>query len=204
MLTIGLTGGIGSGKSAVSELFSALGVPCCDADEIGRQLTQAGSPTLSEIVALFGEHILTSDKQLDRRRLRQIIFSDPAKRRQLEAILHPRIAKAIDDWIAKQAADYVIVSVPLLTENGNSYGFDRILVIELDQALQQQRAAKRDASDEADIGAIIAAQASPEQRRAIADDIIDNSGDIASLRQQVLRLHQLYLDLSRYSGKGAH
>jgi len=195
MLIIGLTGGIGSGKSTVTGLFSALGVPCCDADDISHQLTRANSPVLAEICALFGLGILNNEGQLDRRQLRNIIFSNDKKRHQLEAILHPRIAEAIQHWIAQQTADYVIVSIPLLVESQSRYNFDRVLVIELDPAIQLERTARRDKVTEADIQAIVATQASDEQRRAIADDIINNTGDIEELRRQVSCLHEKYLNL---------
>lgn len=197
MLTIGLTGGIGSGKSTISEIFSELGTPCCDADEVGRSLTQVGSPALQEIVDAFGDEILDSDGQLDRRRLRQIIFSAPEKRLQLEAILHPRIRQHIQRWISEQTASYCLVSVPLLAENQNHYHFDRVLVAKLDDSLQRQRTSQRDQISQSDIEAIMASQASNEQRLAIADDIIDNNGDFNTLRLQIIDLHTKYLNLAK-------
>jgi len=204
MLTIALTGGIGSGKSTITALFAKLGVPFCDADDIGRELTQAGSAALLEISALFGQDILNNNGQLDRRRLREIIFSDSQKRQQLEAILHPRINHQIARWIQQQTTDYGIISIPLLTENLYRHQldgqfakqFDRILVVELAPSAQRQRTAKRDNAEEASIQAIIATQASAEQRRAIADDIIDNNGDINALKRQVMQLHEKYCDLA--------
>lgn len=196
MLTIGLTGGIGSGKSTVSKFFEELGIPCCDADEFARVLTQVNSPALLEISELFGPEILDDQGQLNRHRLREIVFSQPRKRQQLEAILHPRVREKIQSWIDRQTASYGIISVPLLTENQNQYQFDRILVVELDPLSQKQRTAKRDNVDEIDVEAIIAAQANPNERRAIADDVINNNGDIDELQQQIRRLHEKYRRLA--------
>jgi len=204
MLTIALTGGIGSGKSTITTLFAKLGAPFCDADDISRELTQAGSPTLLEISDLFGQDILNDNGQLDRRRLREIIFSDLQKRQQLEAILHPRINHQVECWIQQQTADYGIISIPLLAENLRRYQLDgqfakqldRVLVVELDPSTQRQRTAKRDNAEEASIQAIITAQASAEQRRAIADDIVDNNGDINALKRQVMQLHEKYRGLA--------
>ena len=197
MLTIGLTGGIGSGKSTVAEFFAELGTPCCDADDVGRRLTQAGSATLLEISALFGSEIVNDDGQLDRPQLRDIIFSDTQKRQQLEAILHPLIRQKIHDWINRQTASYGLISIPLLAENHDQYQFDRVLVLELSPSAQQLRAVQRDKANESDIQAIIASQASAEQRRAIASDIIDNNGNINELRQRVIHLHNKYCALSK-------
>ena len=197
MLTIGLTGGIGSGKSTVTKLFSDLGTPFCDADDVARELTQAGSVSLEEITGKFGDNILTEDQQLDRKQLREIIFSNPEKRRLLESILHPRIAEKIHSWVENQNTPYAIVSIPLLAESNNDYSLDRILVIEVDRAIQRQRATQRDNSSATDIDAIIGSQASTNERRAIADDIINNNGDFESLRQQVLELHEKYLNESK-------
>ena len=196
MLTIGLTGGIGSGKSTVAKLFAELDIPHCDADDIARELTQANSEVLAEISEKFGNSILTESQELDRKRLRRIIFSDPEKRALLESILHPRIAERIHTWIAQQNAPYILVSIPLLAESRNDYKLDRVLVIEVDRKIQRLRAAQRDNSTEIDIDAIIDSQASTKDRRAIADDIINNNGDLGALRQQVLQLHEQYLKAS--------
>lgn len=204
MLTIGLTGGIGSGKSTISEIFSELGTPCCDADGVGRSLTQIDSPALHEIVDAFGDEILDSNGQLDRRRLRHTIFSAPEKRLQLEAILHPRIRQQIQRWISEQTASYGLVSVPLLIENQDHYHFDRVLVAKLDDSLQRQRTSQRDQVSHSDIQAIMANQASDEQRLAIADDIIDNNGDLNALRLQIFDLHTKYLSLAKSKANTAN
>jgi dephospho-CoA kinase len=196
MLTIGLTGGIGSGKSTIAEIFIELGVPCCDADEFARSLTQADSPALQEIREIFGSEIVTNDGQLKRQQLRELIFSDPNERKKLEVILHPRIRQKIQQWIKEQTSSYCVVSVPLLAENHNHYPFDRIIVVQLTQASQRKRTAIRDKVDESAIQAIITNQASDQQRLAIADDLIDNNGDIHSLRQQITDLHEKYLKLA--------
>ncbi|MBL1293305.1 MAG: dephospho-CoA kinase [Thiotrichales bacterium] len=196
MLIIGLTGGIGSGKSTIAEIFIELGVPCCDADEFARSLTQADSPALQEIRETFGSEIITNDGQLDRQQLRKLIFSDPDERKKLETILHPRIRQKIQQWVKEQTSSYCVVSVPLLAENYNHYPFDRIIVVQLAQASQRKRTAIRDKVDESAIQAIITNQASEQQRLAIADDLIDNNGDIHALRQQITGLHEQYLKLT--------
>lgn len=197
MLRIGLTGGIGSGKSTVADEFRRLGVPVIDADIIAHELTENGSSAVQEIVAALGEGILDSRGRLDRPALRRQVFGDEAKRRQLESILHPRIRQAMLEQAAMHVdAPYVIMVIPLLIETGLTGLVHRILVIDLPEELQQRRARERDGVPPGDIRRIMDAQCSRETRLASADDIIDNSGDPASLKPQVETLHRRYLELA--------
>lgn len=192
MLVVALTGGIGSGKSTACELFKALGTPVIDADVIAHQLVQPEQPALNEITQHFGKALLTADGQLDRAKLRQMIFSDQAKKAQLEAILHPRIRQEMNRQIAALSSSYCIVAIPLLVETGQTGFADRILVIDLPETEQRKRACQRDQQSEREIEAIISTQASRGERLAIADDIIHNDGDLEELNQQVSALHQQY------------
>ena len=200
MLIIGLTGGIGSGKSTVTKLFSSHGVPIIDADTIARQVTAPGQPALREICALFGEEMIDDDGQLKRRQLRKIIFSNPQKRAQLEAILHPIIQQRMLEQaaIASQHAAYTILSIPLLLESGWQQLLDRILVIDVSEQSQLQRTMQRDNIDKKTAQAIINAQINRQDRLLAADDIIDNEGSIDELQQQLQQLHQKYLQLSHH------
>ncbi len=198
MLRIGLTGGIASGKSTVSRLFAALGVPIIDSDEIAREVVAPGTAGLAAIVARFGAGVLQADGSLDRRRLREIVFADPAARRDLEAITHPAIREAMDRRSADAGGDYQILAIPLLVEGGRARGrVDRVLVVDCDEDLQVRRVMARDGSTEAQARAVLAAQASRAQRRAAADDLILNDGDLAALRDQVETLHTQYRATAR-------
>ncbi|MEQ6342993.1 MAG: dephospho-CoA kinase [Gammaproteobacteria bacterium] len=196
MLKIGLTGGIGSGKTTVADSFAALGVPVIDADKIAHELTIPGQPALQDIVSAFGSDILHGDGQLDRARLRAIVFNDAARRKQLEAILHPLIRAEMRRRIAyieASATPYCILSIPLLLETGQTELVDRILVVDTPEDLQYQRVRVRNGLPDAEIAAIIHAQVSREQRLAAADDIIVNDDGLEELHQHVLELHQCYL-----------
>lgn len=197
MLVIGLTGGIGSGKSTVAEMFAGLGVPVIDADVITRELTRPQQPAFQEIVQAFGEEILDAQGLLDRRRLRTLIFSDERRRRQLEAILHPRVYAEIRARVERLGkCDYCIVVIPLLVETGGSTQLDRILVVDTPESLQRQRVAQRDQAAATEIDAILARQANRAQRLQAADDIIRNDQGLSELRTQVLRLHDIYRTLA--------
>jgi dephospho-CoA kinase len=195
-LRIGLTGGIGSGKSEAARQFARLGATVIDTDLIARQLVEPGQAALAEIVDAFGAGVLDADGRLNRDRLRQQVFADPSRRRLLESILHPRIrARALLE-AGRAQAPYCLLVIPLLAETGDDYRLDRVLLIDCPENLQRQRARARDALSEADLDAILAAQASRAARQAIADDIILNDADLQALTVAVRRLHQQYETLA--------
>lgn len=201
MLVVGLTGGIASGKTTVSDLFAELGVPVIDADVVARRVVERGRPALDELVAAFGDDILTTDGVLDRGRLREKAFTDAAARERLEAILHPRIREWMEAEIATADGPYVILSVPLLVEGDLLQRVDRVLVVDVPEPVQRERLLRRDGSTPEQAEAILAAQSSRRDRLRHADDIIDNTGDAEALRQRVRRLHQDYLALAaEYDG----
>lgn len=196
MLLIGLTGGIGSGKSTVAAIFRELGVPVIDADEIGHELTRPGTATTAEILRLFGPAIQDRQGGLDRARLRRLVFSDPEKRRQLEALLHPRILSEMLRRAADLDAPYCILSIPLLLESGQQAVVDRVLVVDAPEILQKQRTMQRDGMSSIEVEAILSAQCPRQQRLAAADDVIVNDGNLDDLRKQVEALHRKYLALA--------
>lgn len=191
-LRIGLTGGIGSGKSEASREFARLGVPVIDTDVIARELVRPGQPALAEIVKRFGAEMLDEKGNLDRTRLRKTVFSDPGLRRQLEAILHPRIRDRAVALMEQAKGPYCVLVIPLLVETAGDYPLDRILVIDSPRELQIERIAARDGLSESEIKAVLKTQASREQRLAIADDIIVNDASPELLRSEIERLHRLY------------
>ena len=196
-LVIGLTGGIASGKSTVGDLFIELGVPLLDGDHVAREVVAPPSPALAAIAARFGSDYLLADGSLDRRRLRERVFAEPAARRELEAITHPLIRQRILAWREAQTAPYCILSVAILVESGMNRLVDRILVVDVPQATQLERLVTRDGIAEPLAQQMIAAQASRAERLARADDVVDNTRLQQSLATQVTRLHQLYIQLSR-------
>jgi len=194
---IGLTGGIGSGKSAAARLFAGLGADVIDTDAIAHQLTAAGAPALAQIAADFGADILQPDGSLDRARLRQRIFSDPTAKAQLEAILHPLIRLQAAALVAASRAPYALVVVPLLIESGGYRELiRRVLVVDCREATQMARTMARSGLTEEQTRAIMAHQATRQQRLERADDVIDNDGDLAELERQVKEMHQNYLRLA--------
>jgi dephospho-CoA kinase len=195
-LTIGLTGGIASGKSTVAARFTELGVPVVDADEVARAVVAVGQPGLAEVLKRFGAGVRAANGELDRRALRDLIFNDPSSRRDLEAILHPLIRGEMERRAASVAGPYVVLEIPLLVEGASRARVDRILVIDADEAVQLQRIMARDQSSLALARAIQDAQASRAARLDVADDVIVNSGSIAELRQAVDHLHNRYLCLA--------
>lgn len=197
MLTIALTGGIGSGKSTVADRFAELGVPVIDADLLARDLVEPGSPALAEIVEAFGTEVLSQDGGLNRRALRQRVFGDGVARKRLEAILHPRIRVEMQQRLAALDAPYALLVVPLLLETGQSDLADRILVVDLPPELQEERAGLRDGQSRENIRSIMAAQCSRRQRLAAADDVIDNGGTPQRLEAQVDAMHRRYMSLCR-------
>ena len=227
MFTVGLTGGIGSGKSTVADCFAALGVPVIDTDVIARDLTapargtppdaaegslpSSGEPTgvplagarpaggaaLEEIRAVFGETVMQADGTLDRAALRRRVFADSAARRQLEAILHPRIRQVVGDRLATLSAPYALVVIPLLVETGGYRDMlNRVLVVDCPEDVQIARVKARSGLAHEEIKAILAAQAGRAERLAVADDIIVNTATPEALHAEVVALHQRYLALA--------
>jgi len=203
-LVVGLTGGVGSGKSTVAGFFRELGVPVIDADEIARELTLPGQPALREITEAFGTEVLDAQGRLDRAALRRIVFADESARRRLEAILHPRIRERMEEALAEVAeAPYAVLVIPLLLETRQQDLVDRILVVDTDPDLQVRRVMARDGVDEAQVRAIMAAQVDRETRLAAADDLILNEDDLDDLKRQVEALHHRYLKLAGEEGEVA-
>jgi len=196
MLRVVLTGGIASGKSTASAHFEKLGATVIDADLVSRELVQPGQAALIRIAEHFGPEILNKDGTLNRAALREQVFSRPEQRRFLEETLHPMIRKRMQELAKKAHSPYVILVVPLYVETGQSYPCDRVLLIDIPEHLQRQRLAGRDASSASQIEQLLAAQASREQRLAVADDVICNDGDQESLRSAVEKQHDIYLRLS--------
>jgi len=192
VLKIGLTGGIGSGKSTVCKIFSEFGVPVIDADIIANSLVRPGMPALEEIAKTFGKELISNDGTLDRKKIRDQIFANETERKKLEDILHPAVYKEISVQVENINSKYCIVAIPLLLETDASKTVDRILVIDVPRELQSQRASNRDKTNKSDIDAIIDSQISRDDRLAAADDIINNEGDIESLHSQVSDLHEYY------------
>jgi len=193
-LRVGLTGGIGSGKSTAAREFARLGATVIDTDVIARELVEPGQPALKAIVDQFGADLLDASGGLDRSLLRQRVFADPARRRQLEAILHPPIRDRALQLADQAETPYCILVIPLLVESGDDYPLDRILLIDCPEKLQRQRARQRDGVSAAEFDAVLAAQASRQQRLARADDIIINDSELEHLATEVKRLHQNYLE----------
>lgn len=198
---IGVTGGIGSGKTTVANLFAAHGIAVIDADEISRQLMARGQAAFDEIVTRFGSYMLTPTGEIDRARLRARVFANVSERRQLEAILHPRIREQLRTAAANAVTPYCLLIIPLLAEKGLRMLVDRVLVVEADPKTQLARVMQR-GIDEDEAREMLAAQASNTERRAIADDLIVNDGDRAALTPEVARLHQIYLKLAAPSEHG--
>lgn len=197
MLIVGLTGGIGSGKSTVAERFAARDVPVIDADVIAREVVEPGTPGLARIVEAFGRDILDENGRLDRSRLGARVFQDPESRKRLEAILHPLIRAEMQRRITHITAPYCVLVIPLLIETGQTDLVHRVLVVDTPRELQYRRVAARDNRPRAEIEAILDVQASREDRLAAAHDVIVNDADLDALDRQVARLHQRYLELSR-------
>ncbi|QFY44354.1 dephospho-CoA kinase [Candidatus Methylospira mobilis] len=193
MLRIGLTGGIASGKTTVSKLFGELGIPVIDADEVSRSLVEPGQPALCAIAQALGLELINSDGTLNRERLRMRVFEDTAARQQLESLLHPLIYAAIDEAVrAITDRPYCIIAIPLLVETRQQDAVDRILLVDCPVELQRQRLTQRPGVDVSLMDKIIACQATREQRRDCADDIIDNTGDLVALKARVTQLDCQY------------
>ena len=192
---LGLTGGIGSGKSAVAQHFIDLGVHLVDADHAARWVVEPGRPALAQIVERFGERVLRPDGTLDRTALRHLVFQDEEQRRWLEGLLHPLIFQEIDLHLARAQSPYAILVSPLLVESGQHRMTQRVLVVDAPEHLQLQRSMARDSSSEEQIRAILNAQTSREERLRHADDILVNDRNLAWLKSEVERLHHFYMTL---------
>lgn len=198
--TVGLTGGIGSGKSAVAALFAGLGVSVVDTDEIAHELTRSGGEAIAPIRAAFGDQAIARDGALDRAAMRKLAFGDARERNRLEAILHPMIRAESSRRLERAAGPYAILVIPLLVESGvDRSRTPRVLVVDCPEASQLERVMRRSGLPQAEARAILAAQATRAQRLAAADDVIDNAGAPQALEGQVARLHEKYLTLARES-----
>jgi dephospho-CoA kinase len=193
---VALTGGIASGKSTVADMFAALGVPVIDTDLIAREVVEPGRPALREVVAAFGPGVLGADGRLDRRRLREIVFSDAAARRRLEAILHPAIRADMEEQSRRAGGPYQMLVIPLLAEGGRRDHVDRVLLVDVPESVQVERLMRRDGVTSSQALASLGAQATREARRAIADDVVENTGPVEALRERVAVLHREYLQLA--------
>lgn len=197
MLTVGLTGGIGSGKSTVARLFAELGVTVIDADVIAREVVKIGKPAYQEILLHFGADILTSDKTIDRSKLREIIFADSQKREWLEKLLHPIILQELFNQAKQAKSEYCILIIPLLFEAKLENDIHRILVVDAEEELQIQRVTQRDKVSKEQISATIKAQISRQKRLEATHDVIDNNQTLDDLKHQVEFLHRSYLALAK-------
>lgn len=201
-LIIGLTGGIGSGKTAVSDHFQSLGITVVDADVIARQVVEPGTAALQAIADRFGADILLEDGNLDRAGLRKIVFADPEQRRWLEQLTHPLIRQSIRDGLNNARSSYALLVSPLLVESGQSELTQRILVVDAPESLQVTRTMERDHNSAAQVEAIIAAQADRQERLKYADDVICNDGSLEQLHKNVQLLHEKYLQLAEQRSHG--
>ncbi len=195
MLKIGLTGGIGSGKSTVAKYFAKLNIPIIDADKIAHKFLEPNTTTYKKITARFGKKILTAKKTLDRSKLRQLIFCNKKERLWLEKLIHPRIRSEMIKHIRSLKEPYCIMVVPLLFETKNSPKADRILVVDCPKKIQINRVYKRNGYSISQIKAIITTQIDRRERLKQADDIIRNTGTIVNLKKMVKKLHNYYLSL---------
>ncbi|MCY9837342.1 dephospho-CoA kinase [Aeromonas media] len=194
MYVVAITGGIGSGKTTIANQFAALGIEVVDADLIAREVVAPGTPALAAIVNHFGAEMLTEQGLLDRRALRERIFSDPAAKSWLNALLHPIIRSEMLRQCAAVSSPYCLLVVPLLVENRLTELADRVLVIDVDEATQIERTCRRDGVSREQAQAILASQANRSERLAMADDVLDNqSGTTETIRERILALHETYL-----------
>lgn len=197
---VGLTGGIASGKSTVAEMFAALGVPVIDADRLARDVVAPGTPGLEAVLREFGRALRRPDGSLDRQRLRALVFADPERRRTLEALLHPSIARALEATSRQTGGPYQLLVVPLLIESGLDRRVDRVLVVDCPEDLQRSRLLQRDGETPAGVERLLAAQLDRSSRLARADDMVRNTGTLEDTRRQVAGLHNRYLELAGEPG----
>ena len=198
---IGLTGGIACGKTTVANLFAALGVPIVDTDLLAREVVAPGSPLLAQIAGHFGPGLIRDDGSLDRRELRSRVFADPNARLWLEQLTHPAIRALTDERCDAAGGPYVIVAIPLLVETSGAARFQRVLVVDCEPELQLARLMARDGAGREEALRMLAAQASRAARLSVADDVIHNDGDLASLRDQVERLHAEYVSAAKSAAR---
>lgn len=196
MLRIGLTGGIGSGKSTVSQRFAHHGIVVVDADAIAHSLTRRGEPAFDNVVRTFGKAVIGADGQLDRVELRRRVFQDPAQRQTLERLLHPLIRSAMQKRVATAGGPYCVLAIPLLIENHQNDLVDRVLVVDAPESRRIDWVKRRSGLSTREVRQIIAAQATRAERLAAADDVIENDGTVTELNQEVDRLHERYLRLA--------
>jgi dephospho-CoA kinase len=192
-LVIGITGGIGSGKTTVANLFSSLGVPVIDADELARQVVTPGQPAYEEIVQFFGPTVVSESGELDRRQLRERVFSNPENRTHIENIIHPRVYAQMNRQLDRLDVPYAIVVVPLLIETGGRDLVNRVLVVDSPENLQIARTTRRDGTTSAAVEKILSAQMDRTSRLSAADDVIENDASEEALKEAVCELHQKYL-----------
>ncbi|WP_270827756.1 dephospho-CoA kinase [Aeromonas sp. Y318-1] len=194
MYVVAITGGIGSGKTTVANQFAELGIEVVDADVIAREVVEPGTPALAAIADHFGSEVITPDGQLDRRRLRERVFTDPQAKGWLNALLHPLIRTEMQRQCAAARSPYCLLVVPLLVENRLTALANRVLVIDVDEATQIERTCRRDGVSHEQAQAILAAQASRAERLAAADDVLDNqNGTPEAIKSRILALHETYL-----------
>jgi len=193
-LRVGVTGGIGSGKTALTDWLSEQGIVIVDADRVAREVVQPGTPALKAIIDAFGEQYLTQDGNLDRAAMRQLVFGDEEKRLLLESITHPQIREALWDQLQRADSAYVVLSSPLLLESGQSEMVDVSVVVDVPEEMQIQRTMARDANDKALVEKIMAAQMRRQKRLQLADIVVDNSGDLSALHDRAALLHETLLN----------
>ena len=197
MLVVGLTGGIGSGKSTVASIFEEFGVEVIDADRLAREVVEPGTTALRKIAERFGNELIDSDGKLKRSKLREIVFDDPIQKTWIEKLLHPLVTELVKSRLLSCASEYCILASPLLLETEQHQIVDRVLVVDVSEQAQLQRTLQRDESNESLIKSIIASQLSRNDRLQRADDIIDNENDIGDLRTKVAGVHKQYMELAR-------
>jgi dephospho-CoA kinase len=202
MFVIGLTGGIGSGKSVVGRYFSELGITVVDADRVAREVVEKGSSALENIAQHFGGDILLENGELNRAALRRIIFENPAEKVWLESLLHPLIRASTQEKLVAANGPYVVLESPLLLEMGQQTTVKRVLVVDVPEEVQIERACARDSNSRDQIRAIMASQITRKDRLAAADDVIDNSGSVEELRAKVEALHHFYLEIALAESTG--
>lgn len=189
-----LTGGVASGKSAAAAVFQALGVPVIDTDAVAREVVEPGEPGLDAVVRAFGEGVLDAGGRLDRRALRERIFTDEVARKRMEGMVHPRIVERVEAWLESQAGPYALIVVPLFVETGTFRDADAVVAVDVPRAVQLERLMARDGMSAQAAGAMIDAQASRDQRLTVADHVIENTGSLADLEARVGEVHAALLE----------